>query len=151
MNVALRLTKYLRASCWSPGLLAFAAAVAAAQPDVPVTAGVTFTIAVSNVPAQPDSRAPVNVAQGDYEVVVAITAVNQSVKGLATAVLTSSTSNPNPSVYGEALTFTASVSGTAGTPTGSVTFLDNGNAFADVDLLGGTAQISENCDRPWLA
>lgn len=78
MDAALRLTQCLRALCWALGLFACATAVAAAQTEVPVAVGVTFTIAVSNALAQLDARAPISVAQGDYEVVVAITAVSQN-------------------------------------------------------------------------
>ncbi len=43
---------------------------------------------------------------------------------------TAFSSLPNPSTFGQAVTFTASVTSTsAGTPTGSVTFLDNGSSI----------------------
>ena len=53
--------------------------------------------------------------------------------------------SPNPSVFGEAVTFTATVAVVApgsGTPTGSVTFLDNGNPFATVPLKGRRAILT---------
>ena len=42
---------------------------------------------------------------------------------------TSLTSAPNPSSYGQAVTFTATVSGQGGTPTGTVTFQDDGSSI----------------------
>lgn len=72
--VALRSMAHPKAWALLLGLLASAAA---AQPEVPVAAGVTFVIAVSNAPAQPDTRTLANVAQGDYEVVVSLTAVDR--------------------------------------------------------------------------
>ena len=62
-----------------------------------------------------------------------------------TAVLQSSVS---PSVLGQSVTFTATVSGTGGTPTGTVTFLDansslDGNtSLGTATLSGGVASIS---------
>lgn len=59
-------------------LLAGTAADSAATPEVPVAAGVIFVIAVSNAPGQGTSApATANVAQGDYELVVTLNAVEQ--------------------------------------------------------------------------
>ena len=55
---------------------------------------------------------------------------------------TSVTSSANPSVYGQSVTFTATVTG-AGTPTGSVQFKDNGAALgAPVNLAGSSANLT---------
>ena len=52
-------------------------------------------------------------------------------------------SSANPSVAGESVTFTASVTGSQGTPTGSVTFLDGTTALcAQAALAGGAATCS---------
>jgi hypothetical protein len=51
----------------------------------------------------------------------------------------------NPSSFGQSVTFTATVSAAApgaGTPTGSVTFLDGGSALGTVPLSGGSATFS---------
>ncbi len=75
----------------------------------------------------------------------AITA-NCSVIASFTATATSTTtlaSNLNPSNFGQSVTFTATVSGGVGTPTGSVEFRDGGNVIAGcsaVPLSGGIAQ-----------
>ena len=44
---------------------------------------------------------------------------------------TAVTSSQNPSQLGNPVTFTATVTGSMGTPTGTVTFLDNGNSISD--------------------
>jgi len=55
-------------------------------------------------------------------------------------------SSKNPSNFGEAVTFTASVTGSAGTPTGTVTFTANGNPIPEcpspVNLTNGSAQCA---------
>jgi hypothetical protein len=61
--------------------------------------------------------------------------------GTTTAVVSSA----NPSVYGQAVTFTATVAAAApgtGTPTGTVTFLDGTATLATVNLSGGTAAFT---------
>ena len=49
------------------------------------------------------------------------------------------TSSLNPSVAGQSVTFTASVTGTSGTPTGNVTFTLDGTAQTPVTLSAGRA------------
>jgi hypothetical protein len=71
------------------------------------------------------------------------TAVSQTVnKDGSTTTIGSSV---NPSVYGQSVTFTATVSANspgAGTPTGSVTFLDGSTVLATESLSGGVATFS---------
>ena len=58
---------------------------------------------------------------------------------------TAVTSSANPSVFGQSVTFTATVSAVApgaGTPTGTVTFLDGGNPIGSGTLSGGIATFS---------
>src|SRR5262249_61585512 len=58
---------------------------------------------------------------------------------------TSVTSSLNPSVYGQGVTFTATVSANApgsGTPQGTVTFLDGSVPLATVPLSGGTVSFT---------
>jgi outer membrane protein OmpA-like peptidoglycan-associated protein len=49
---------------------------AAASPDIPIVPGVTFVMAVSNGTSPPQTSTLEHLAQGDYETVVTITAVN---------------------------------------------------------------------------
>jgi len=64
---------------------------------------------------------------------------NQSV---LTATTTTITSSKNPSNVGDSVTFTATVSGSGGTPTGTVTFKDGATALATVPLSGTTATFT---------
>ncbi|MGD0735468.1 MAG: Ig-like domain repeat protein [Terracidiphilus sp.] len=55
------------------------------------------------------------------------------------------TSLPNPTVFGQSVTFTATVSASApgtGTPTGTVTFLDGGSPIGSGTLTGGVATFT---------
>src|SRR5439155_787765 len=56
---------------------------------------------------------------------------------------TAVSSSANPSKFGQSVTFTANVSASSGTPTGSVQFkIDGSNFGSPVSLSGGSAQIS---------
>jgi hypothetical protein len=57
---------------------------------------------------------------------------------------TTLTSSQNPSALGQTVTFTAMVSGSGGTPTGSVTFTDTstGQALGMITLSGGQATVT---------
>ena len=56
------------------------------------------------------------------------------------ATTTSLSSSVNPSLLGQSVTFTATVSGN--TPTGTIQFMDNGSLLATVALSGGTATFT---------
>ena len=51
------------------------------------------------------------------------------------------TASANPAQVGQMVTFTATVTGSAGTPTGTVTFIIDGMAVANVPLLNGQASF----------
>ena len=51
-------------------------------------------------------------------------------------------SSVNPSTFGQPVTFTATVTSQAGTPTGSVSFSSDGNPLGTVTLTGATATFS---------
>src|SRR5262249_32699559 len=56
---------------------------------------------------------------------------------------TALTSSANPSVYGQTIALTATVSGAVGTPTGSVIFMDGNNPLGSVALnSNGTAVLN---------
>ncbi|HET8920122.1 MAG TPA: Ig-like domain repeat protein [Xanthobacteraceae bacterium] len=60
-----------------------------------------------------------------------------------TATTTTVASSQNPSVAGQSVTFTATVSGAGGTPTGNVTFLDGGAPIGSATLgSNGQAQVN---------
>ena len=58
------------------------------------------------------------------------------------ATTTAVTSSFNPSVFGQSVTFTATVSSASGTPTGTVTFKDGANTLGTGTLSGGVATLS---------
>jgi hypothetical protein len=71
------------------------------------------------------------------------TAITQTVNKASTS--TSVASSANPSVFGQTVTFTATVSAVspgAGTPTGTVTFSDGGTSIGTGTLSGGQANFS---------
>jgi hypothetical protein len=64
-----------------------------------------------------------------------------SISNLTTTTLIAS--NPNPSSYGQAITFTAMVAGAGGTPTGMVTFLDGTTKIGTGTLINGQASFTD--------
>ncbi|MGW2005710.1 Ig-like domain-containing protein, partial [Streptomyces tubercidicus] len=68
----------------------------------------------------------------------------QTVQGTA-ATTTTVTSSPDPSVFGQPVTFTATVAPSPpgpGTPTGTVTFVISGGPTLTAPLVGGTASVT---------
>ena len=61
---------------------------------------------------------------------------------LVAATTTGLTSSLNPSMLGADVTFTATVTGSSGTPSGSVTFLDGPATLGTVALTAGVAALS---------
>jgi uncharacterized repeat protein (TIGR03803 family) len=55
---------------------------------------------------------------------------------------TTVSSNLNPSIYGQAVTFTATVKSTGPTPTGTVTFLSGSKTLGTASLSSGVAQFA---------
>jgi hypothetical protein len=59
-----------------------------------------------------------------------------------TATSTSLSAAPNPSTYGQSVTLTAVVTGSGGTPTGTVNFMDGSQTLGPATLVNGTASLS---------
>ena len=73
----------------------------------------------------------------------ASSSVNFSLTNLGASTTTSLTSSPNPSVFGQAVTFTATVTAASGVPMGTVTFYDNALSFGSGTLTaGGVATLT---------
>jgi Bacterial Ig-like domain (group 3)/FG-GAP-like repeat/FG-GAP repeat len=68
--------------------------------------------------------------------------VKQMVKKYPTT--TTLTSSPNPSAYGQAVTFTATVKSAGPTPTGNVTFKDGTIIIGHSTLSGGTSTLTKS-------
>lgn len=60
---------------------------------------------------------------------------------VGTATTTTLASSANPSISGRPVTFTAAVAGSAGSPTGNVTFKDGGQIIGVAVLTGGSATL----------
>jgi len=98
----------------------------------------TFTSATLSV----GSHSITAVYNGDanYNISTNSPALTQTVnKGSTTTTVASS---QNPSVFSQSVTFTATVTGTNGTPTGTVTFKDGATALATNALSGGQATLT---------
>ena len=65
-------------------------------------------------------------------------------KGATTTLLNAS---PSPSAYGQPVTFTVSVLSTAGTPTGSVTFMNGGSTLGTGTLSGRLGDVRDSVAR----
>jgi Big-like domain-containing protein len=105
-----------------------------------LNAGASCTLDATFTPTQAGSRpgtiAVTDGASGSPQ------AVNLTGTGMATTTTTLS-SGDNPSTYGQAVTFTATVTTGSGTPTGTVTFEENGSVkLGTTALSGGTAILS---------
>ncbi len=60
----------------------------------------------------------------------------------AVGTTTTLTSSPNPSAYGQTVTFQATVTGAGGTPTGEVTFKESATTLGTASLVAGVANFS---------
>ena len=92
-----------------------------------LSAGVSQTLHMTLIPADTT----------DYTTATAMVYINVNQAGTTTAVVSSG----NPSVFGQSVTFTATVRVTspgAGTPTGTVTFKDGSSSIGTGVLTGGT-------------
>ena len=62
---------------------------------------------------------------------------------LKQATSTGISSSANPSTYGQAVTLTATVTSSSGTPTGKLTFMMNGSSMGTATLTGGIAALTK--------
>ncbi len=68
--------------------------------------------------------------------------VNVTVTPRTATTTTTPTSTLNPSTYGQSVTFTATVTGSGGTPTGTLSFYDTGTLLGSSTLSGGSAALT---------
>ena len=103
--------------------------------DIPGATSTTLTFTASVSQNGNLYRAVFTNASGSVTSAAATLTVN------AAAATTAVASSKNPTVFGQAVTFTATVSATAGTPTGTVTFLDGASTIgtATLDSTGAGA------------
>ncbi|WP_245331954.1 putative Ig domain-containing protein [Bradyrhizobium sp. NAS80.1] len=113
----------------------------AISPALP--AGLSFNTAtgsLSGTPTTPQPTTTFTVTVTDTNSATASSTFSLSVGQVATTVAL--TSSLNPSQFGQPVTFSATVAGAGGTPTGTVTFSDNGSAIGTGTLSGGVATFT---------
>ena len=148
----------------------FTAMVASASPGLAPSGNVTFTdftyqdlapvtlTLASNVPLDANGQASVTTSDltagngflgnhlitatysGDANFPAGSASLVEKIHAFASA--TALVSSPNPSVTGQSVLITATVTGGQSTPTGMVTFEEGSNALAQVPLNNGTASFS---------
>jgi len=115
-----------------------------------ITATVTSGVTVSSITYTDPTHVTLNISTvGATPGLKTVTVTNPDGQSASAAILqvanaltpttTSLASAPNPSVFGQSVTFTATVSGSGGTPTGSVSFYDSGASLGSGALSGGVA------------
>ena len=110
--------------------------------------GTTATCTVSSLAVATHSITATYIGDTNFSPSPASAAISQVVNKADTAVTLGS--NANPSVFGQPVTFTATVAVTApgaGTPTGNVTFRDNGTNISGCasQAVSGTTTITATC------
>ncbi|MBR1206216.1 Ig-like domain repeat protein [Bradyrhizobium sp. AUGA SZCCT0051] len=120
---------------------AFTAATAVTFGATPATG---FTV---NSSTQITATSPAGTGTVDITVTTAVgtsatSAADRFTFAAATTTQTALISSQNPSSFGQSVTFTANVTASAGTPTGTVTFSDNGSPIGTVTLAAGTASVA---------
>ncbi|MGA2355472.1 MAG: Ig-like domain repeat protein [Terriglobales bacterium] len=99
----------------------------------------TATFSTSSLPAGSDPMTAAYQGSSSYSPSTS-GVVTQVVNGAATT--TSIGSSPNPTTYGQAVIFTATVTSGSGTPTGTVIFYDGSIAIGSATLSNGIASVS---------
>ena len=135
------------------------------KPDVVLTNGYTVAVLLGNgdgtlqtpVPYDPGGSSPSSVAvadlKGDHapDLVVSECAITGCDNGAKVGVLlhvgttpttTTLASTPNPSFFGQPVSFSAAVTSESGTPSGTVMFFDNSTALGSATLVNGRASTS---------
>ena len=110
-----------------------------------VPAGTSLNTATGLVSGSPTTAGPFSytITATDSSPAPALTASQTISDSIipANSSSTSLTSSANPSILGASVTFTATVTGPGGTPTGSVTFYDGASPLGSNALVSGTATL----------
>jgi hypothetical protein len=97
----------------------------------------TFTTSTLSISGSPHTIVATYLGNSNFAGSLATTS-QTVVQGTTTTI----TSSKNPSNVGDPVTFTATVTGSGGTPTGTVTFKDGATTLATVPLSGATATFA---------
>ncbi|QFI76776.1 hypothetical protein F8237_32880 [Bradyrhizobium betae] len=100
----------------------------------------TATGSISGTPTTPSPTVTYTVSVTDTNNASATSTFTLSVGQVASTVAL--TSSANPTQFGQAVTFNATVTGAGGTPAGTVTFNDGGSAIGTSTLSGGIATLT---------
>jgi hypothetical protein len=109
----------------------------------------TFQAAVTQAESDPRFLAVADL-NGDGRVDLFVGTTDGNTKSLVGVMLhvgvvpttTTVVSSPNPSAFGQSVSFTATVTATSGTPKGKVIFFDGSTSIGSATLLNGSASIS---------
>src|SRR2546426_1168914 len=126
----------------STGSVQFFAGAANLGAPVALSSGVATSPAISSLPIGNTAISASYLGDGNFTG-SASPSVTQTVNKDATTTVV--TSSANPSVFGQSVTFTATVSANApgaGTPTGTVSFSDGANSLGRSTLSGGSATLT---------
>ncbi len=114
--------------------------VAFAAPGSGASASLSASSATTDLYGLASITATANMVRGGYNVTASVTALpsaNFTLTNSAPATTTAVTSSLNPSTYGDAVTFTATVSGPSPVPTGSVAFTAGATTLCGLAPLNG--------------
>ncbi len=114
------------------------------QPVVTFASGGSYPRSIAVADVNGDGKLDVLVADYNSGTVDVLLNISNYTTSPSTTVLDSS--SLNPSTFGEAVTFAASVSSAAGTPTGTVEFFDGAVFLGSATLVSGKASFSAS----WL-
>jgi Bacterial Ig-like domain (group 3) len=109
--------------------------------------GVSFTIIQGNIQGSFSGLSEGSTFTADGSTFT-ITYDHGVVLTAAKATSTTQTSGPSESVFGQSVTFSATVAGVGGTPTGSVTFEDGGSVLGTTSLNGSGVATFTTSDLP---
>ncbi len=108
--------------------------------QVPLNASGIATFSTSSL--QTGSHTLTAVYASDTNFAASMGSVLQSVQTSTGATATSATSSPNPSTFGQSVTFTSTTTSSTGVPLGMVTFTEGSTVWASNVTVNGSGQAS---------
>ena len=109
--------------------------------------GGTATLTVTSLPIGTSSLTATYAGSAGFQTSTS-TAVSEVIDAAPVATTTALTDTPNPAAAGATVTLTATVTASAGTPTGSVAFLDGTSTLGTATLTNGVATYTTTTLAP---